>query len=63
MGLDIRVPIGLMFVILGLLLGGFGIFSDPALYARSLGVNVNLWWGIALVVFGGGFLGLSRRRG
>ncbi|MCX5789855.1 MAG: cellulase family glycosylhydrolase [Elusimicrobia bacterium] len=60
MRLDIRFPIGLMFVTLGLLLAGFGAFSDPALYGRSLGINVNLWWGVALIAFGGICLWLAR---
>jgi multisubunit Na+/H+ antiporter MnhG subunit len=52
MGLDIRIPLGVMFTILGLLLAGFGLISDPAIYQRSLGIDVNLWWGLALLVFG-----------
>jgi hypothetical protein len=52
MGLDIRLPLGLMFTIIGLLLAGFGLFSDPAIYQRSLGIDVNLWWGLVLLVFG-----------
>jgi hypothetical protein len=52
MGLDIRIPLGMMFTILGLLLAGFGFFSDPAIYQRSLGIDVNLWWGLVLLVFG-----------
>jgi hypothetical protein len=43
MGLDIRIPIGLMFSILGLLLTGFGIVGDKTIYQRALGINVNLW--------------------
>lgn len=62
MGLDIRTPIGLMFTILGLLLTGYGLVSDQAIYARSLGVNVNLWWGLVLLLFGGVMLYLSSRR-
>ncbi len=58
--MDIRLPIGLMFVILGALLAVFGLFSDPAIYARSLGINVNLIWGIALCGFGGVFLAFRR---
>jgi hypothetical protein len=50
--LDLRLPIGLLFSLLGLLLLGFGLLSDPALYRASLGVNVNLWWGLAMLVFG-----------
>ena len=30
----------------------FGLISNPAIYDRSLGINVNLWWGLALLVFG-----------
>ena len=62
MGLDIRMPIGLMFTILGLLLTGYGLVSDNAIYARSLGVNVNLWWGLVLLAFGGIMLALGTRR-
>jgi hypothetical protein len=53
MDLDIRVPIGLMFSIYGVLLAGFGLVSDPAIYAEhSLGINVNLGWGLVLLAFG-----------
>jgi hypothetical protein len=53
MDLDIRLPIGLMFSIFGLLLAGFGLVSDPAIYAaHSLGINVNLDWGLVLLAFG-----------
>jgi len=61
MGLDIRIPLGVMFTIIGLLLAGFGFFSDPAIYQRSLGIDVNLWWGLVLVVFGTVMLGLGWR--
>jgi hypothetical protein len=61
MGLDIRLPIGLMFFVMGLLLMGFGYFSDPAIYAKSLSVNVNLLWGFVLLLFGSAFLFLGRR--
>ena len=60
MGLDIRLPIGLMFGLLGALLAIYGLTSDPELYARSLGYNLNLVWGIVLFVFGAIMLGLSR---
>jgi hypothetical protein len=61
MNLDLRLPIGLMFTIFGVLLTGFGLVSDPAMYARSLGINMNLWWGIVLLGFGLVMLGLARR--
>ena len=52
MHLDLRLPIGLMFTIDGILLAGYGLVSDRAIYARSLGTNVNLWWGLVLLAFG-----------
>ena len=53
MGLDIRLPIGLLFTIFGVLLTIFGLLSNPALYSEhSLGINVNFGWGIVLFVFG-----------
>lgn len=61
MNLDLRLPIGLMFSIVGLLLTGYGLVSDKAIYARSLGINVNLYWGLVLFVFGVVMLLLVRR--
>lgn len=52
MNLDIRLPIGMLFTILGVLLTGYGIISDPAIYQRSLGHNVNLVWGLVILAFG-----------
>jgi hypothetical protein len=61
MGLDIRLPIGLLFTLLGVLIGGFGLLADPAIYARTFGVNVNFVWGCVLFAFGALMLGLWRR--
>ena len=63
MNLDLRFPIGLLFTLFGLLLTGFGVVTkgDPELYRRSLGINVNLWWGLFLLLFGLVMLFLSRR--
>ncbi len=52
MSLDLRVPIGLLFAALGALLAVYGLVSDPAIYKASLGINVNLWWGLVLAGFG-----------
>jgi len=61
MGIDIKLPIGLMFTILGLLLTVYGFITsaDSALYTVSLGINVNLWSGLGMLVFGLVMLGLS----
>jgi hypothetical protein len=61
MNLDLRLPMGLMFSIIGVLLVLFGLASDPSIYQRSLGVNVNLWWGLVLLAFGLAMLWLVRR--
>ena len=59
--LDVRIPIGGMFTIFGLVLIVYGLFSDKAIYERSLGINVNLWWGLVLLVFGLVMLWLAYR--
>jgi len=54
MGLDIKIPIGLMFTILGIILTilGFVTNSHAEMYQQSLGHNINLWSGIFMLVFG-----------
>lgn len=59
-GIDIRIPIGLLFALLGLVLTAFGAAGNRSIYNRSLGVNVNLWWGLALLAFGVVMLALAR---
>ncbi|HEX6806460.1 MAG TPA: hypothetical protein VF118_00650 [Gemmatimonadaceae bacterium] len=61
MDLDLRLPLGLMFAIFGVMLTIYGIVSDRAIYARSLGIDVNLWWGIVLLIFGVAMLALAQR--
>lgn len=53
MSLDIRIPIGLMFSIIGVILAVFGMVSNEEIYkVHSLGINVNLGWGFVLLAFG-----------
>ena len=61
MGLDVRLPLGLMFAAMGALLVGYGVFGDHAIYTRSLGININLIWGSVLLVTGAVFLVLAAR--
>jgi hypothetical protein len=61
MRLDVRWPIGGMFSIVGAILAVYGVVSDRAIYERSLGINVNLWWGLSLLVFGVVMLGFAYR--
>jgi hypothetical protein len=62
MGLDIRYPIGLLFGIVGLVMVVYGLLTGgDEMYRRSLGINVNLWWGALLLVFGGLMLFFARK--
>jgi prolipoprotein diacylglyceryltransferase len=61
---DIRIPIGLMFSVLGVLITIFGIVtkSDSAMYQRSLGINVNILMGVVMLIFGLIMLYLSQKK-
>jgi hypothetical protein len=63
MNLDLRIPMGLMFTMTGAILTAFGLATrdNAVLYAKSLGIDANLWWGIVLLVFGIIMLVLGRR--
>lgn len=61
MGLDIRLPIGLMFSLVGGLLVLAGVLAKPEDTQRSLGININLWWGLILLVFAGWMLFMAWR--
>lgn len=61
MQLDIRLPIGLMFMLLGAVLFIFGVVADKSQFQRSLGFNVNLWWGAVMLLFGIVMFLLGRR--
>ncbi len=53
MGLDIRVPLGLIFLIIGGIMSVFGLITrGSGLYDRSLGVDLNLGWGLVMFLFG-----------
>lgn len=62
--MDVRMPIGGLLSVLGLLVAGYGIAtaSQPDVYAKSLAFNINLWWGVFMLVFGLALLGLARHR-
>ncbi len=53
MGLDIRIPLGLIFLITGGMMAVYGFFTRGSeLYAKSMGVNLNLTWGALMFAFG-----------
>jgi len=61
MGLDIRFPIGYMFSLVGLLLTIAGITGDAESMKRSLDININLYWGLFLILFGAAMLIMAFR--
>jgi membrane protein implicated in regulation of membrane protease activity len=62
MGIDLRFPIGILFLIFGILLVLFGSFSKAADYSRSLNLNINLWWGLVMLAFGAVMFFVALRR-
>jgi hypothetical protein len=63
MSLDVRTPMGLMFLLAGALLTAFGLVTrGTSIYAPCQGINANLWWGLILLAFGA-FMFLSGRKG
>jgi multisubunit Na+/H+ antiporter MnhG subunit len=54
MGLDIRIPLGLIFLLIGGLMSLYGLFTRNAgdVYEKSMGINLNLTWGLIMFVFG-----------
>lgn len=63
MKLDIKIPIGLLFTLFGLILSIYGLItgSDAEVYTKSLGYNINLYIGLFMLVFGLFMLILSRK--
>jgi uncharacterized membrane protein HdeD (DUF308 family) len=61
---DIRIPIGLMFTIFGVIISIFGIVttSNSAMYQKSLGMNVNLIMGVFMLIFGLVMLYFARKK-
>ena len=61
MTLDVRLPIGVFFALLGVLLIVYGAatLGEPA--TAPTGVPIDLVWGAVLLVFGAGLLALARR--
>jgi hypothetical protein len=54
MGLDIRIPLGLIFMLIGGLMSLYGLFTrnSAAVYEKSMGINLNLTWGLVMLAFG-----------
>lgn len=63
MNYDARISIGMLFTLTGTILGAFGLATrhNAPVYAKSLGIDVNLWWGLVLLLFGVAVLFMGRR--
>jgi hypothetical protein len=63
MDIDLRIPLGMMLSMTGAVLAAFGLATRnvPDMYAKSLGINGNLWWGMVVLAFGLVVLNLGRR--
>ena len=63
MGLDIRVPLGMIFLLIGGIMTAYGAVTyGNAMYERCLGVNLNLIWGLVMVLFGAVMFFVGRRQ-
>jgi len=61
MSFDVRTPIGLLFLAIGLLVAAYGLVAQPI---RD-GINIDLVWGLVMAAFGALMLTLAwlARRG
>ena len=63
MGLDIRVPLGLIFLAIGGMMTLYGLFTRGSdIYAKSLDININFIWGSAMLLFGAAMFFVGRRK-
>ena len=61
--LDLRLPIGGLFTVLGVMLAGYGLATggNTEMYVKSGGMNINLVWGCVMILTGLIFLFLAKR--
>ena len=53
MDLDLRIPMGLLFTLVGAIMSVFGFITRGSdIYQRSDGMNINLIWGVIMLIFG-----------
>ena len=61
--LDLRLPIGGLFAVLGVMLASYGLVTagNTEMYVKSGGMNINLIWGVVMFLTGLVFLFLAKR--
>lgn len=52
MNFDLRLPLGLMFTLFGGMLSIYGLLASADTFKKSLGINIDLGWGLVMLVFG-----------
>ncbi|MFT3783871.1 MAG: hypothetical protein QM790_17815 [Nibricoccus sp.] len=63
MNLDVRLPMGLLFALIGAILMVHGFTADPEIFkTHSLGININVRWGLIIFAFGAIMLFLARKK-
>ena len=50
---DIRRLIGGVFILYGLILLALGIFGSHHIKTKAAGINIDLWTGLGMLIFGG----------
>jgi hypothetical protein len=58
MGIDLRKPIGILFLAYGALLAVYGVARPQPV----LDLNINLIWGVVMAIFGAVMLALAWRK-
>ena len=59
---DLRVLIGGLFLVYGIMLTVAGFFTSARDLAKASGININLWMGIGMLIIGGSFTAWWRLR-
>jgi hypothetical protein len=59
---DLRMVIGGLLALYGLVLTVLGLFASDAARAKAAGININLWAGLTILAGGAIFLAWARLR-
>ena len=63
MKLDVRLPMGALFTIIGAILCVYGAVGGAAALKKGCPLNINLWWGLAMLLFGAALLAIHMAKG
>ncbi len=56
---DLKIPLGTLLSFYGIVLLVYGAFGPKSIYAKSLNIDVNLIWGIVMLIVGTAFLSVA----